>query len=70
MGNRFRQHEYRALAREAAALGIPPGSKVLDVGTGPGFVAIEVARSLQGTGCQVIGLDLSEVMLALAAENA
>ena len=70
MGGRLRQHEYRGLARDAVALGVPRGGNVLDVGTGPGFVAIEVARLLRGTGCQVIGLDLSEAMLALAAENA
>lgn len=70
MGGRLRQHEYRGLAREAVALGVPQEGKVLDLGTGPGYVAIEVARLLQGTGCQVIGLDLSEAMLALAAENA
>jgi ubiquinone/menaquinone biosynthesis C-methylase UbiE len=70
MGGRLRRHEYRGLARDAVALGVPQGGKVLDVGTGPGFVAIEVARLLQGTGCQVIGLDLSDVMLALAAGNA
>lgn len=69
-GNRFRQQEYRRLAREAVALGVPPGGKVLDIGTGPGFVAIEVARLLQDTGCQVVGMDLSRAMLALAAENA
>ena len=69
-GNRFRQQEYRRLAREAVALGVPPGGKVLDVGTGPGFVAIEVARLLQGTGCEVVGIDLWSAMLALAAENA
>jgi ubiquinone/menaquinone biosynthesis C-methylase UbiE len=69
-GNRFRQQEYRRLAREAVALGVPPGGKALDVGTGPGFVAIEVARLLQGTGCEVVGIDLSSAMLALAAENA
>ena len=70
MGGRLRKHEYRGLARDAVALGVPRGGKALDVGTGPGFVAIEVARLLQGTGCQVIGLDISEAMLALAAENA
>jgi ubiquinone/menaquinone biosynthesis C-methylase UbiE len=69
-GNRFRQREYRQLACEAVALGVPPGGKVLDIGTGPGFVAIEVARLLQGTGCKVVGMDLSIAMLALAAENA
>jgi ubiquinone/menaquinone biosynthesis C-methylase UbiE len=50
-------------------LGVPPGGKVLDVGTGPGFVAIEIARLLRGSA-QVIGLDLSRAMLTVAAENA
>jgi ubiquinone/menaquinone biosynthesis C-methylase UbiE len=68
--NRFRQQEYRRLAREAVALGVPPRGKVLDVGTGPGFVAIKVARLLQGTGCEVVGMDLSTAMLTIAAENA
>jgi ubiquinone/menaquinone biosynthesis C-methylase UbiE len=68
--NRFRQQEYRQLARKAVELGVPPQGRVLDVGTGPGFVAIQVARLLQGTGCQVVGLDLSQAMLAIAAENA
>jgi ubiquinone/menaquinone biosynthesis C-methylase UbiE len=68
--NRFRQEGYRQLAREAVEIGIPPGGKVLDMGTGSGFAAIEVARALEGTGCLVVGLDLSRAMLALAAENA
>jgi ubiquinone/menaquinone biosynthesis C-methylase UbiE len=68
--NRFRQANYQRLARRAVDVGIPPGGKVLDMGTGPGFVAIEVARLLGETGCQVVGMDLSEAMLALAAENA
>jgi ubiquinone/menaquinone biosynthesis C-methylase UbiE len=69
-GNRFRLNEYRELAREAVEMGIPPGGKVLDVGTGPGFVAIETARLVQDRGCRVVGMDLSGSMLALAAENA
>ena len=68
--NRFRQDEYRQLARRVVDLGVPPGGKVLDIGTGPGFVAIEIARLLQGTGVQVVGLDMSPAMLTLAAENA
>ena len=68
--NRFRQADYRRLARRAVGLGTPPGGKVLDVGTGPGFVAIEVAKLLKGTGGQVVGMDLSPVILTLAAENA
>ena len=70
MGHGPVQHEYRRLARDVVALGVPSGGRVLDVGTGPGFVAIEVARLLQGSGCEVVGLDLSAAMLTLAAENA
>ena len=44
--NRFRLEGYRQLARRAVDAGILPGGKVLDMGTGPGFVAIEVARLL------------------------
>ena len=69
-GNRFRQAGYRQLARRAVGAGIAPEAKVLDMGTGPGFVAIEVAKLLDGTQCQVVGMDLSQAMLALAAENA
>jgi ubiquinone/menaquinone biosynthesis C-methylase UbiE len=68
--NRFRQEEYRRLAARAVGLGVRAGGKVLDMGTGPGFVAIEVARLLAGSDCHVVGMDLSEAMLALAAENA
>jgi ubiquinone/menaquinone biosynthesis C-methylase UbiE len=69
-GNRFRQQEYRRLARQAVALGVPPVGKVLDLGTGPGFVAIDAARLLKGTDCRVVGMDLSQAMLTVAAENA
>jgi hypothetical protein len=53
--NRFRQADYRRLACRAVDVGIPPGGKVLDMGTGPGFVAIEVARLLERTRCRVVG---------------
>ena len=69
MGKGLVQHEYRALAREVVELGVPTGGQVLDVGTGPGFIALKVARLLQGRA-QVVGLDLSPAMLAVAAENA
>jgi ubiquinone/menaquinone biosynthesis C-methylase UbiE len=68
--NRFRQADYRRLAQRAVGLTTPPGGKVLDIGTGPGFVAIEVAKLLRGTGSQVVGMDLSQAILTLAAENA
>jgi ubiquinone/menaquinone biosynthesis C-methylase UbiE len=42
--------------------------KVLDVGTGTGWLAIQFAEEIPGV--EVIGLDLSDVALELARENA
>jgi ubiquinone/menaquinone biosynthesis C-methylase UbiE len=70
MSNWLVQHEYRNLASQVVEMGVPAEGEVLDIGTGPGFVAIEIARLLPGDGCRVIGLDLSTAMLAVAAENA
>ena len=39
-----------------------PGDRVLDVATGTGDLAIELARR----GCEVVGSDFSEEMLARA----
>lgn len=44
-------------------MSIPPGSRVLDVATGTGAVLIPAARQA-GTGGHVIGVDLSNEMLA------
>ena len=41
-----------------------PGSKILDVATGPGYVAVEANKRQ----CDIIGLDFSEAMLAKARE--
>jgi ubiquinone/menaquinone biosynthesis C-methylase UbiE len=68
--NRFRQSEYRLLAKRLVDLGVPQRGKVLDLGTGPGFVAIEAAKLVGGKDCRVVGMDLSTAMLELAAENA
>jgi len=68
MGKGLVQVEYRRLAREVAAM-LPNGGNILDVGTGTGFVAIEIACLLRDKA-HVIGLDLSQAMLSLAAENA
>jgi ubiquinone/menaquinone biosynthesis C-methylase UbiE len=68
--NRFRQQEYWRLANEVVEMGVPPGGKVLDIGTGPGFVAIAVSRLLVENSYKVVGLDLSPAMLTLAAGNA
>jgi 2-polyprenyl-3-methyl-5-hydroxy-6-metoxy-1,4-benzoquinol methylase len=47
-------------------LGIPVGSRVLDVATGTGNVAIPLARS----GCIVAGVDIATNLLAQARERA
>lgn len=67
--NEHMQREYREMAQAVIRMGVPQGGKVLDLGTGPGFIAIEIARLLQGKA-QVIGLDLSQAMLEIATENA
>ena len=63
------QHEYRQLARQAVQMGIPRGGQVLDIGTGPGYIAMEVAGLLRAEA-GVVGLDLSTAMLQIAARNA
>lgn len=44
----------------------PPGSRVLEVAPGPGYLAIEVARH----GLRVTGLDISHSFVRIASENA
>jgi ubiquinone/menaquinone biosynthesis C-methylase UbiE len=58
--------EYRKLA-EALARQVVPGGSVLEVAPGPGYLAIELARL--GT-CRVVGLDISQSFVRMAAENA
>jgi len=53
-------HRWRARAADLARVG--HGSRALDVATGTGDLAIE----LHGRGAEVVGLDFSERMLALA----
>jgi release factor glutamine methyltransferase len=48
--------------------GVPPGSRLVDVGTGTGILAITFA--LEQPGLEVLGLDISDDALALARENA
>lgn len=60
-------HQWRRRAAELAAIG--PGSRVLDVATGTGDLAFELAGRVGPTG-SVIGSDFSERMLALAREKA
>jgi arsenite methyltransferase len=48
-----------------AALDLKAGDDVLDIGSGPGFLAVEMAEAVGPAG-SVTGLDPSESMLALA----
>jgi demethylmenaquinone methyltransferase/2-methoxy-6-polyprenyl-1,4-benzoquinol methylase len=60
-------HRWRARAVEKAWVG--PGSRVLDVATGTGDLALELARRV-APGGTVLGSDFSEGMLARAREKA
>ena len=59
-------HRWRSRAADLAALG--PGDRALDVATGTGDLAIELARRVGPSGA-VIGSDFSERMLELAREK-
>jgi arsenite methyltransferase len=48
-----------------AALSLQPGEDVLDIGSGPGLLAYEMAADV-GPGGSVLGIDPSESMLAIA----
>ncbi len=50
----------------AAKLALPPGTKVLEVASGPGYFAIELVRR----GAQVTGLDVSRTFVGIASEKA
>jgi ubiquinone/menaquinone biosynthesis C-methylase UbiE len=58
--------EYRRLAAKTAS--VIQAGRVLEIGPGPGFIAIEIAKLLPEV--QVVGLDLSETMIDIATGNA
>lgn len=60
-------HRWRSRAADFA--GVRPGSRVLDVATGTGDLALELARRVQPGG-EVLGSDFSEGMLDRAREKA
>lgn len=60
-------HRWRARAAELARVG--PGDRVLDVATGTGDLALELARRVAPDG-EVVGSDFAEGMLARARAKA
>jgi len=54
-----------SLARFVGFAGLPPGSRVLDAGCGPGLVA----EAFLEAGCDVVGVDLSAEMVRRARER-
>jgi len=54
-------------AARAVAERVPPGSRVLEVAPGPGYLAIEIAKSGR---YDVTGLDISKSFVRIATENA
>ena len=58
--------EFRALA-ERLARTIPPGSRILEVAPGPGYLAIELAKRGQYA---ITGLDISKTFVEIAIANA
>jgi len=60
-------HRWRARAADLA--GAEPGSRVLDVATGTGDLALELARRV-GPGGEVVGSDFAEAMLDRARAKA
>ncbi len=60
-------HHWRRRAADLAGLG--PGARALDVATGTGDLALELARRV-APGGSVVGADFSERMLELARDKA
>ncbi len=60
------REEYKRLADSTACM-IKKG-KLLEIGPGPGYISIEIARLLPEV--EIIGLDLSDTMIEIAEQNA
>jgi ubiquinone/menaquinone biosynthesis C-methylase UbiE len=64
---RFMGPVYRRFAAKVAGINLPV-KRVLDIGTGSGHLALELAKA--HPDWQITGIDISEEMLKLARENA
>jgi ubiquinone/menaquinone biosynthesis C-methylase UbiE len=64
--NREHDPELEPLVRQVREL-LPPGSQVLEVAPGPGYLSIELAR---GGQYQVVGLDISASFVQIAQTKA
>ena len=62
----FLRDGYREVARRVAEK-LKQG-RILDVGTGPGYLPIEIARLIEGV--EVVGIDVSEDMVRMARKSA
>jgi ubiquinone/menaquinone biosynthesis C-methylase UbiE len=58
--------EFKNTARRLASH-IEPGSCVLEIAPGPGYLAIEVAKLVR---CRMVGADISRTFIRIANENA
>jgi ubiquinone/menaquinone biosynthesis C-methylase UbiE len=58
--------EFQRLARRIAAH-LNPGSQVLEIAPGPGYLAVELAKLIDG---RITGLDASRSFVRMARENA
>jgi len=67
LGDSFHPGGARLTARLAGALRVGPRDLVVDVASGPGTSALQVARD---TGCDVIGVDLAAESVAAATRAA
>jgi ubiquinone/menaquinone biosynthesis C-methylase UbiE len=64
-GTRSLQQQYREIA--AILMKTVRDGRLLDVGTGPGWLLLEIHK--QNTGLQLYGLDISQAMVELARQN-
>jgi len=67
LGESFHPGGARLTSRLVRALRVGPGALVVDVASGPGASALQLARE---TGCDVVGVDLASASVAVATAAA